>query len=186
MRDIGADLAQAGIVLHGIEPNTSCPPGSASIAAACGPWHGRVDIAVRRDDPDFTRAINAAWLRQATNFRLFAENGQFLLLANLEEDRWEDPDSRWLRVSLGDDWNLAGPAVGGVVGPSRDGLFTMSLDGEVIIEGTTYEEESSVLAVPQPYRAEPFRAWTRHLIDEWKRNGEDTRWAEAWLARASD
>ncbi|GAA2752857.1 hypothetical protein [Kitasatospora cinereorecta] len=184
MRDIGQGLVRAGIVLHGIEPNTSCPPQAASIAAACGPWDGRVDIAVRRDDPDFTAAVNAAWLRQATEFRLRSQDGHFLLLVNLYPDPLEDFDLRWARVSLADDWNLAGPAIGGIVGPLGDGLFTMSIDGEVIIEGTTYSDESSVLAVPQPYRAEPFRSWTRHLIDEWSQKGEDTRWAEAWLARA--
>ncbi|MGW2402470.1 hypothetical protein ACWCYY_38590 [Kitasatospora sp. NPDC001664] len=184
MRDITPALIRAGIVLHGIEPDTSCPPQSASMAAACGPWDGRVDIEIGHDDPDFTAAVNAAWSRQADDFGLLSHNGQFLLLANLYPDPSEDAELRWLRVSLGEHWNLAGATQGGIIGPLGDGLFTMSLDGEVIIEGTTYEGRSSVLAVPRPYRAEPFRSWTRHLINEWKQSGEDTLRAEAWLARA--
>ncbi|MFF0292652.1 hypothetical protein ACFYST_01260 [Kitasatospora sp. NPDC004614] len=186
MRDVAYGLARAGLVFHGIEPSTSCPPDAASTATACGPEHGRVDIGIRRDDPDFTRKVDEAWLRQATDFQLLTDDGQFLLLANLEPDKWEDSDLRWLRVSLGDSWSLAGPVQGGIVGALGDGLITMSLDGEVIIEGSTYATESSVLAVPRPYLAEPFQTWTRHLIDEWQQNGEDTERAEAWLSRAEN
>ncbi|MEU6932494.1 hypothetical protein AB0A05_25445 [Streptomyces sp. NPDC046374] len=177
-------LAMSGLsLLRGEPPLTTCPAEAASQASACGPEHGRVDEVIDLKRPDALRDVNAAWYRLATRFGLFGEQGEFLLFANLG-DGDDDIDFRWLQVKIQDSWNMAGSTEGTINGPAFDGLLTMSPQGGVIIEGTTYQGDmASVLAVPNPHRALPIRRYAESIMRSGKLQPGEVASIGAWLDR---
>lgn len=105
------------------------------------------------------------------------------LLAVREDD---ESESLWARVRLGEKWSVAGRSPSGIVGPARPwtgGLLTMSLSGDVVVVGTTYEEYMSVLAVPRPYRVEVMRRYAGYLLAEGRVTGMEALNLRAWLDR---
>ncbi|MFI5982409.1 hypothetical protein ACIBEA_16185 [Streptomyces sp. NPDC051555] len=181
--DLATTLALSGITLLGIDETvTSCPPDAASQTTACGPWDGRVDEVVEFDSPDPLQAVDEAWWRLACQFDLFGAEGEFLLLVNLHDDPY-DSDSYWARVRLQEKWTVAGSNSSTINGPSLDGLITMSPTGTVIIEGSTYQDYMSVLAVPSPHRASAIRKFTEFMLREHKLSADEAESVARWLAQ---
>lgn len=160
---------------------TSCPP-EAAHATSCGPWDGRVDIVVEFDSPDPLQEVDDAWSELASRFGLFGESGEFLLLVNLHDDPY-DSDLYWARVRLQENWTLAGSNSATVNGPARDGLATMSPSGDVIIVGTTNQEDMSVLAVPRPHRASAIRKFAQSMLRDGELTADEAENVKRWLAR---
>ncbi|MFI5862484.1 hypothetical protein [Streptomyces sp. NPDC051546] len=79
---------------------------------------------------------------------------------------------------------LAGSTAGTVNGPASGGLSTMSPQGDVIIEGTTYEGgTAAVLAVPNPHRALPVRRYTESLLPSGELPPGEAAGIGTWLER---
>ncbi|MEV6976264.1 hypothetical protein [Kitasatospora sp. NPDC093806] len=176
-------LAASGLILVGLEETvTSCPPNAAFAATGCGPEDGRVDIVVEYDGPDPLGDVDRAWFAQATRFGLLGDSGEFLLQVNVHDDPY-DADLRWARVRLGPQWSVAGDRTTTINGPTRDGLITMSLRGDVIVEGSTGQENMRVLAVPNPHRASAIRHYVGFMLQDGRLSGVDADNVRNWLAR---
>ncbi|MFJ4675963.1 hypothetical protein [Kitasatospora sp. NPDC088783] len=146
------------------------------------PADGRIDEVVDLAQPDGLERFDEAWLRLATRMGLFAEDGAFLLGVTL------DPDNEypvWTPVRLAERWNVSGRNPGTVSGPVGGGLLASSLDGEVIIEGTTWQDgTASAVGVPHPYRAEPIRRYVQGMLDAGEIPSGTEDGVRNWLARA--
>ena len=180
--ELSTTLVSSGVTLLAIEQTvTSCPP-EAACATSCGPWDGRVDIVVEYDSPDPLQEVDDAWFELASRFGLFGESGEFLLLVNLHDDPY-DSDLYWARVRLQENWTVAGSSSATINGPARDGLATMSPSGDVIIVGTTNQEDMSVLAVPRPHRASAIRKFAQFMLRDGKLTADEAENLKRWLAR---
>ncbi|MFJ4672749.1 hypothetical protein [Kitasatospora purpeofusca] len=180
---LSSRLAESGIHLVCLkEMVTSCPPSATFAATGCGPEDGRVDIKVDYNSPDPLEEVNRAWFAQATRFGLLGETGEFLLLVNMHDDPY-DADPRGARVRLGADWNVAGDRPTTINGPTWDGLITMSVNGDVIVEGSTGQREMDVLAVPNPHKASAIRHYIGFMLRNGELSGLETDNVRNWLAR---
>ncbi|MFB8241046.1 hypothetical protein ACFC58_31365 [Kitasatospora purpeofusca] len=181
---LSARLADSGLILVCVEETvTSCPPSAAFAATGCGPDDGRVDIVVEYDSPDPLGDVNRAWYAQATRFGLFGDTGEFLLLVNMHDDPY-DADLRWARVRLGPLWNVSGDRSTTINGPTLDGLITMSVHGDVIVEGSTGQRAMDVLAVPNPHKASAIRHYIGFMLRNGELSGLEADNVKNWLARA--
>ncbi|WP_157852471.1 hypothetical protein [Kitasatospora sp. NRRL B-11411] len=185
MRDtaISDALAPAGLVLLPVPvPVEVCPTQGARVSS-CSPGDGRIDEVVDLAQPDGLERFDEAWLRLATRMGLFAEDGAFLLAVTLDPD---NEYSRWTPVRLAERWNISGRNPGTISGPiGSGGLLTASMDGEVIISGTTWQDgTASAVGVPHPYRAEPIRRYVQMMLDEGEVPAGTEEGVRNWLMRA--
>ncbi|RAJ31249.1 hypothetical protein K353_06153 [Kitasatospora sp. SolWspMP-SS2h] len=185
MRDtvVSDALARAGLLLLSVPvPAEVCPPQGAWVSS-CSPADGRIDEVVDLAQPDGLERFDEAWLRLATRMSLFAGDGAFLLAVTL------DPDNEyplWTPVRLTERWNVSGRNPGTISGPiGSGGLLAASMDGEVIISGTTWQDgTASALGVPHPYRAEPIRRYVQGMLDEGELPAGTEDGVRNWLMRA--
>jgi hypothetical protein len=174
------ELAASGVIVVSRRPPVVCPT-EAAVISACTPKDGRIDELVNLSDPDARNQVNDAFLRLASRYGLFGENGDFLLTVNLKRDGI-GIDIQWIRVRLADSWDMSGRYSRTICGPSRDGFLAMSLDGEVMISATTYEGNlGSVIALPAPYRAAPIRRAVGYLLDSERIPDEEKAAMRTWL-----
>ncbi len=86
-------------------------------------------------------------------------------------------------MRLGADWNVAGDRPTTINGPTWDGLITMSVNGDVIVEGSTGQRETDVLAVPNPHKASAIRHYVEFMLRNGELSGVEADNVRNWLAR---
>ncbi|MFD5566345.1 hypothetical protein [Kitasatospora griseola] len=179
---ISEALAEAGLILlPSPVPTEVCPPQGAW-ATSCSPADGRLNETVDLTQPDGLKRFDEAWLRLATRMGLFAEDGTFLLGVTLDPEG--DFSQVWMPVRLTERWNVSGRNAGTISGPIGGGLLTASTDGEVIIEGTTWQDRTaSAVGVTHPYRAEPIRRYVQGLLDQGELPAGTEDGVRTWLMR---
>ncbi|MFC5664559.1 hypothetical protein ACFP3U_16390 [Kitasatospora misakiensis] len=137
---------------------------------------------VEYDSPDPLGDVNRAWFAQATRFGLFGDTGEFLLWVDIHDEPYGG-DLRWARVRLGPNWNIAGDRPTTINGPTRDGLITMSVHGDVIVEGSTGQHNMEVLAVPNPHKASAIRHYVEFMLRDGELSGVEAENVRNWLGR---
>ena len=171
-------MAMAGVDLSLI------PPTLASFANATPPGNDRSASMLSIDLPDLRDRANDEWLRLSLEGGLFSVLDREFYLA---VDRAELGDVRswwWARVMLMESWDIMGLGAEGPLGNGfcRPGFVMISLDGNVILRGDTWQTEIGCVIVRDPCNAEPFRqhgAWMveRSRSPDWERTAI-RRWME--------
>ncbi len=110
---VASDLASAGLVfIERIHAHVFLPMPERRTPASCLPEHGRFDARedeiIGVDDPNMPAKINAGWWRMACEFGLLDEHREFLLCVDYRDPQAIDPEIAWVKVRLGEDWDLAG------------------------------------------------------------------------------
>ncbi|TDB81792.1 hypothetical protein E1264_32205 [Actinomadura sp. KC216] len=165
--DLPAVLGRAGLDFHGWhEPDVPyIPPGLAAMAIHFPDVEGRSWSCVNLTDPDILEKANAGWHRVALDGGLFDfDKGRprFLLAVRPEPsspEAPEHPEARWAVVGLADPWDLMGAGgETGLLGPDRcrPGFVMLSLDGDVIVCGETWQTEIGTVRVRTPRRHRRF------------------------------
>ncbi|MFJ5264664.1 hypothetical protein ACIQAC_29820 [Streptomyces sp. NPDC088387] len=147
-----AGLAEAGLVVRDGCGDASgfIPPVVTGQLMSVLPWDGRCDAWLEHDEPELHRKANADW------FRLAVEEGLF---------RTEDPrfflagDTSWVCVELRDEWDVMGTGAAGPLGSAhcRPEFRMLSLDGNVLLGGTTSQSEIGTVVLKEPHRAPVLR-----------------------------
>ncbi|MFC6879627.1 MULTISPECIES: hypothetical protein [Actinomadura] len=127
---------------------------------------GRMYSSVANDDPDILEKANVGWYRTARDGNLFeSADPRFLVGAKPTTDArvWQ-----WAVVRLTEPWDIMG--AGGRTGTlgvawCRPGFAMLSLDGEVIVRGDTWENEIGTVRVRTPRHRE-FLDFARTIADD--------------------
>ena len=133
-------------------------------AASCRREHGRFDSrpdeVVDVNDPHLPAKVNAAWWRMATEYGLLNEQREFLLLIDYRDPNAREPELKWVKVQLPDEWDLAGSGVTALQSYFA-GLFTdrfvpeltmLSLDGQALLNATVWGNGTVSTIVIRPDR----------------------------------
>jgi hypothetical protein len=132
-------LERAGLEILG-EAEDVLPPRAAWRTVIAG--DATPTVAVQDNRPDLVAEINAQWRRLATEHRIVAEDGVFLI--DVAGDWTGGTPRRWMRVRLTAKWDLAG-----VLGdrPGQPEFLTLSTDGDTLLAVTTEEYDVWLIAV---------------------------------------
>lgn len=185
-RDAARALSSGGLAFRRMaDPSMSLiPPTLATFASATPAGVGRVAAIVSRDAAELAAKANADWHRICLTGGLFEEaEPRFFVAINCAAG--DMPTAwRWAEVTLADTWDIMGAGAAGVLGNGycHPGFVMLSLDGEVIARGDTWEREIGTVLVREPYSRIPFRQqgeWmiTRPRTGDWERAAIE-RWLE--------
>ncbi|WP_327244555.1 hypothetical protein [Streptomyces sp. NBC_01320] len=100
-------------------------------------------IAVPQDRPDLVTELNAQWHRLAVEHGVIGGDGVFLIHAAAGTDCDCGP-SRWTRVRLTEQWDLAGVLADR---PGHPEFVTLSMGGDTLLGATSEEHEIWLMAV---------------------------------------
>ncbi|WP_404870168.1 hypothetical protein ACI1MP_32245 [Kitasatospora griseola] len=186
-RKLSEALAPAGIRFRGVdETPATLPVRAAWIAVSCGRDDGRRDVVLDVSDADVVTNANLSWFGLASESGLFSgPNGEFLLGVDLADDE-STPILRWANVELMEDWDVMGHgAASGMLGSGagRPEFVMMSIGGEVILRGTTWEDAIGVLVVPMPDRVKLIRDYAGRLASNPRSDSHERQSALEWLHR---
>lgn len=182
--ELAAKLASAGLVY--IEPVDAeaplLPPGLATTATSYREGDGWAGSGVDIDDPALIVNANAGWYRLAVEGGLIKGVGSEFLVAvkrqNAELHQW------WARVSLTEPWDIMGTgAASGALGivAGHPAFAMSSLDGKVVMLGTTWESEIGCLLVRNPQRIGAYRQFLERKIDNPRTSASDREIIQRWL-----
>jgi hypothetical protein len=182
--EFAASLLDAGLQWCAAEAvGGALPVAAAWLATSCRREDGRRDETVRRDDPQLIEKANDGWFRLARDHGFLGEDREFLLGVNHADDE-SVPILRWARVRLLQEWDIMGAgAATGILG-SAAGLpeFAMlSLDGNVILRGTVWQESIGSLLVPDPHRVKIIRDYVERRSANPRTPAAERAEGEAWL-----
>ncbi|WP_231953843.1 hypothetical protein [Actinoplanes derwentensis] len=164
--EVAVDLARAGIkFIERIATEISYPlPASDQGPASCGAEHGRFDSEpheiVHVDALDMPAKVNTSWSRMANEFGLFDEDREFLLAVDYAGPDTAESEPRWVRVRLGEEWDLAGSG-SSTLRSHFAGVFTerfvpeftmLSLDQEMMLNTTVWGDATVSTIVIRPDR----------------------------------
>ncbi|WP_102923978.1 hypothetical protein [Streptomyces noursei] len=184
-------LAEAGLKYRGvIDPATPLiPPNLAGFANSC-PAEEVADVEyLMSEDPQLLEKANSGWYRLAREGGLFAaRDPEFLLAVDCAE-----PDEprlwRWARVSLSDQWDIAGAgAATGILGngSGHPAFVMLSLDGESIVRAQQGETSTEFVLVREPHHVQFFRNLAAQML-RWPDTTEPSKAAiERWLTAAAE
>ncbi|GKQ37235.1 hypothetical protein [Streptomyces sp. A012304] len=174
-----AAVARAGLfVVAGHEaPEGLMPPGVAnamfSMPASdrlCEAWK---DV----EDPRLREKANADWYRLSVERGLFRpEDPRFHLASDIEP---------WICVELRGPWDIMGEGAAGPLGSAfcRPEFRMLSLDGNVLVGGTTSQFSIGTVVVTEPHRAKELRDFAEHAAESeyavW--SARDKAAARRWL-----
>ncbi|GAA1406938.1 hypothetical protein AB0B66_15235 [Catellatospora sp. NPDC049111] len=185
--NLSAALAAAGLTMLDFEdPTVTIPAEAAVMVTGCRAEDGRVDETVDFDDPDLVAKMNAAWYAMATRHSLFGPDREFLLAVGPGDDR-PMPLPHWARVRLEPEWDIAGAGVetGALGVTNRYPRFVMhSLDGEVVIAATAWQDCAGLVMVPHPHRVAVLRRYVEGVLALGHRSPKAADDARAWLSRS--
>ncbi|MFF0629959.1 hypothetical protein [Streptomyces sp. NPDC004296] len=179
-------LDEAGLKYLGMVDSTTplIPPNLAGFANSC-PAEGVAGVEyLTSEDPQFLEKANSGWYRLTREGGLFAAGDpEFLLAVNCAE-----PDEprvwRWARVSLSDQWDIAGAgAATGILGNGfgHPAFVMLSLDGNAIVRAQQGEKSTEFVLVREPHQVQFFRKLAVQM-SRWPDTPEPTRAAiERWL-----
>ncbi|MGW1087834.1 hypothetical protein ACWD4L_16230 [Streptomyces sp. NPDC002596] len=143
-------------------------------------------IAVPQGRPDLVTELNAQWHRLAVEHGVIGGDGVFLIHAAAGTDCDCGP-SRWTRVLLTEQWDLAGVLADR---PGHPEFVTLSMDGNALLGATSEEYEIWLMAVADvKARLEEEAAAARETPEEyeaaWKaflrQPGPPERLRTAWI-----
>jgi hypothetical protein len=161
---IAADLALAGLeFIERITTEVHRPLPLHHSPASCRREHGRFDSEpdeiAHLDDPGMPVKINAGWWRMAQEFALLDKQREFLLGVDYSDPDAVDGEYCWVRVRLGERWDLAGSgsaALGSFGAFATERFvpeFTMlSLDQRMILSTTIWGNATVSTVVVRPDR----------------------------------
>jgi hypothetical protein len=163
---VAADLALAGLVfIERIQGEVQVPLPEFKSAASCRDEDGRFDSTtdeiVDVNDPEMPAKINAGWCRMATEYGLLDERREFLLSVNYRDPEAIDPELTWVRVRLGQVWDLAGSGSTALGSYFFSRLFTerfvpefvmLSIDGHMLLNTTVWGNGTVSTIVIRPDR----------------------------------
>ncbi|GAA4568668.1 hypothetical protein [Planotetraspora kaengkrachanensis] len=167
--DVAALLAPAGLhfVKRWNREDVRLPPLPPGYSpASASPEHGRFDSHPDEiadvDAPDMPDKVHASWFRMATEYELFNENREFLLVvcyARYDETDDGYDDNAWVQVRLLDDWDFVASEID-LLRSGMAGLFTTrfvpeftvaSLDGRTMMNTTVWGNGTvSTIAICTP------------------------------------
>jgi hypothetical protein len=182
--EFAASLARAGLQWCAAEgADGTLPVAAAWLATSCRREDGRRDETVRRDDPRLIEKANDGWFRLALDYGFLGDDREFLLGVNRADDNSE-PILRWARVRLLQEWDIMGSgAATGVLGSAAGfpEFAMLSLDGNVILRGTTWQESVGSLVVPHPHRVKIIRDYVVRRSANPRTSAAERAEGEAWL-----
>ncbi|WP_234544743.1 hypothetical protein [Streptomyces shenzhenensis] len=159
------------------------PVAAAWLATSCRREDGRRDETVRRDDPRLIGKANDGWFRLVSDYGFLGDDREFLLGVNHADDD-AVPILRWARVRLLGEWDIIGAgAATGVLGSAagRPEFAMLSLDGDVILRGTTWQESIGSLVVPDPHRVQIIRDYVARRSANPRTPAAERAGGESWL-----
>ncbi|MDX2678379.1 hypothetical protein [Streptomyces soliscabiei] len=111
------------------------------------------------DDPLLHQKANADWHRLAVEEGLFREEDPRFLLAS--------PFEPWVCVELRAPWDLMGEGAAGPLGSAycRPEFVMLSLDGSVLLGGTTNQYSVSTVVVRTPHRSQVLRRAAEYMAE---------------------
>lgn len=166
-------------------PSGMLPVTAAWLATSCRREDGRRGVVVDLADPDLIEKANVGWFDLACEFGLFDAEGDFLVGVDYAE-RDAVPILRWIRVRLLDGWDVVGRgAASGILGSQSGypGFVMLSLDENVILCGTTWQDSVGSIAVPFPHRVAMIREFLGRHIAAPRVDPHERAEAERWFAR---
>ncbi|MFF1542222.1 hypothetical protein [Streptomyces sp. NPDC058291] len=182
--ELAASLADAGLLWCAVEgAGGALPVAAAWLATSCRREDGRRDETVARDDPRLIEKANEAWFRLAVDHGFFGGDREFLLGVNYADDD-SAPILRWARVRLSQEWDIMGAgAASGVLGSAAGfpEFAMLSLDGDVILRGTTWQRSVGSLVVPHPHRVKIIRDYVVRRSANPRTSAAERAEGEAWL-----
>lgn len=182
--ELVASLGRAGLLwCEAGAPSGALPVAAAWLAVSCRREDGRRDETVSKGDPRLIEKANAGWLRLAIRHGFMGDEREFLVgVDRAEKDA--TPILRWARVRLSKEWDIMGAgAASGVLG-SMAGMpeFVMlSLGGDIIVRGTTWQDSIGSLMVPNPHLIPIFRDYVGRRNVNPRTAPRDRAEGEAWL-----
>ncbi|WP_285779908.1 hypothetical protein [Microtetraspora sp. NBRC 13810] len=172
-------LAAAGLLLLD-ERGDLCgliPPLVTGQAPSCPLEDGRTESLVDIEDPLLLEKAKPDWYRLSVEAGLFSEvDRRFLVAYTLVEDG----PSQWICVALQDSWDIMGRGASGLLGSEycRPEFRMLSLDGSVLVCGTTWESAISTFVLRDPRYSQVLRNFA-----EWVATGEIGHPVESAAAR---
>jgi hypothetical protein len=182
--DLAEQLGMAGLVFLGwADDSEPRVPGSvARYAVSCDAESGRTDVTLEYSDPRWREKANDAWFDLAVSAGLFGADREFLVAVTVQPEVYPVP-IRWAKVRLASSWDIAGEGAAGLLGSGRHlpEFVMLSLDGEVIVRGTVWQDGIGFLAVPHPHRAAALRQQAEFYATWYRTSAEDRLAARNWL-----
>ncbi|MEH0581602.1 MULTISPECIES: hypothetical protein [Streptomyces] len=182
--EFAASLLDAGLQWCAAEAGGGALPVTAAwLATSCRREDGRRDETVRRDDPQLIEKANDGWFRLARDHGFLGEDREFLLGVNHADDE-SVPILRWARVRLLQEWDIMGAgAATGILGSAAGfpEFAMLSLDGNVILRGTVWQETIGSLLVPDPHRVKIIRDYVERRSANPRTPAAERAEGEAWL-----
>ncbi|WP_433236452.1 hypothetical protein [Actinomadura nitritigenes] len=166
MHDLTKNFAAAGLTFLGFPDSAApiIPPTLATQAVSYASGAARAAVQVCPDDLQFLSKANCAWYEMSANSGLF-DGGKFFVAVKHavagETQMW-----KWAEVGLADQWDIMGEGASRILGTGsgRPGFIMLSLDGNVIVRGDTWEQLIDCVLIRAPQRIQEFRrhaAWVR-------------------------
>ncbi|GAA4495098.1 hypothetical protein GCM10023191_035300 [Actinoallomurus oryzae] len=183
---IAASLIRAGLLWCQAEvSDEELPVSAAWLAVSCRREDGRRDETVNRGDPQLIEKANAVWLRLAIDSGFMGEDREFLVGVDCADEE-SAPILRWARVRLSGDWDVMGVgAASGVLGSAAGvpEFVMLSVDGNIILRGTTWKDSIGVLAVPNPHMIQIIRDYVKRRNVNPRTPDRERAEGEAWLRK---
>jgi hypothetical protein len=183
---IAASLARAGFLWRQAEVSDGkLPVAAAWLAVSCRREDGRRDKTVNRDDPELIEKANAVWLRLAVDSGFMGEEREFLVGIDCSDEE-SAPILCWARVRLSDNWDIVGNgAASGVLGSAAGvpEFVMLSVDGNIILRGTTWKDSIGVLVVPNPHMIPIIRDYVKRRNANPCTSDRERAEGEAWLRK---
>ncbi|GAA0430236.1 hypothetical protein GCM10009531_19590 [Actinoplanes capillaceus] len=182
--ELADQLAKAGLIFLGW-PDDSLPrvPGSvARYAVSCGNESDRTDVNLNYSDTRWKEGANSAWFELSVSAGLFGQDQEFLVAITLEPEMYPVP-IRWAWVRLAVSWDIAGEGAAGPLGGGRHlpEFVMLSLDGEVIVRGTVWQDGIGFLAVRNPGQSPVLRQQAESVMTWHRSRPEERLAARRWL-----
>ena len=182
--ELADQLAKAGLIFLGWPDDSPArvPASVARNAVSCGAEDDRTDVTLKYSNARWREEANDAWFGLSSGAGLFGPDNTFFVAVTLQPEAYPVPIV-WAKVKLAASWDIAGEGAAGVLGGGRHlpEFVMLSLDGEVIVQGTVWQDGIGFLAVRHPRRAKVLRQQAE-FIATWYRSGpEDRSAARNWL-----
>ncbi|UNO40245.1 hypothetical protein [Streptomyces sp. MST-110588] len=156
---------------------------------------GRHDVMISHDEPDLHSRINTEWERVAHECGLFSVAGdgrpEFLIGIDTSmnpSDEAEFRSYRWARVSLCENWDIAGSGCeSGLLGagPNNPTFAMMSVQGDVVMVAGYWQIGIGFSIVSHPEQIVKLQEHAKRIASYEHIETAQRNWAERWVTRLS-
>lgn len=186
---LAKELRRAGLMFLGWPDDrvSRVPVSVAGYAVSCSKEDGRIDVKLDYSDSEWQRDANNAWFDLCSRVALFGKDREFLVAVALRPEVWP-VRSMWAKVALAEVWDIVGEGASGILGAGRyvPEFVMLSMEGEVIVQGTVWQDGIGFLAVPNP-RYAPVLRQQAEFFATWEIADPDERLAaRSWLDAGVD